>query len=365
MLLLVIESLRDVEYSSPLPLPERKDYDGWLAGSLERRKTQPRTPSLISTTEARKVALSYRYTGTSKIHQTSICNPTIQPPSHHTNTQTPYPQPPYPLTLPPHQPPPYLPLPPIQPPQPPRHPPRPHSRDPANKQTNRNPINALSPMHLMLLRALRQLRAFPGLQNAEDQHADEGADELREGREEVEDAEVDAGELAGGGVGACGRGGGGGGVGEVEGWEFDVVVGVEGGGGWEAVVVGCGGAGAEFVDFDAHEGEGGPGGEGPWSVRCAFPSVSGWGFRQGQTGRDVLAEDIHAADSDQGGSEAEGSDKRRERHGAGEDEVREHPRGREVRFQFAERRDERGDAWWGTGREVWFLGVVGRSDEPR
>lgn len=80
--------------------------------------------------------------------------------------------------------------------------------------------------------------------------------------------------------------GGGGGVGEVQGVEFDgvgvevevvVVVVVVVGGGREAVVVCCavggcagvgggGGRGAELVDFDAHEGEGGPGGEGPWST---------------------------------------------------------------------------------------------------
>lgn len=70
---------------------------------------------------------------------------------------------------------------------------------------------------------------------------------------------------------------------EVQGVELEGVVWVEVvvvvlGGEGEAAV-GCWAVGgcvrAELVDFDAHEGEGGPGGEGPWSaVRGSF-HVSG------------------------------------------------------------------------------------------
>lgn len=95
-----------------------------------------------------------------------------------------------------------------------------------------------------------QLWAFARLERAEDEHADEGADELREGGEEVEDAEVDS----------CGfaRGRGFFGV------AVEVVVQAEGigGGGVGEAVVG-GGWGGEAVDFDADEGKGGPAGEGP------------------------------------------------------------------------------------------------------
>lgn len=73
---------------------------------------------------------------------------------------------------------------------------------------------------------------------------------------------------------------------------------------------------------------------------------------------------VHAANSDQSRGEAERSDEGREGHGAGEDEVREHPGGAEVGFQFAERLDERGDACWGAGGEAGLLLVVGRLDDP-
>ena len=48
---------------------------------------------------------------------------------------------------------------------------------------------------------LRQLRTLARFQNREDERRDEGSHKLRQGREYVEDAKVDARELAGGGAG--------------------------------------------------------------------------------------------------------------------------------------------------------------------
>ncbi len=105
---------------------------------------------------------------------------------------------------------------------------------------------------------MRQLRTLPGLQQREDDHAYKRADELRDRGVDVQDPEVEAGELARGvvvvllgdgalfetgGCGCCGCEGGG---------EFDRCVGGE-------TAVGRGGR-AESVDFHSHEGGGGPGG---------------------------------------------------------------------------------------------------------
>lgn len=124
--------------------------------------------------------------------------------------------------------------------------------------------------------ALAQLRTLARLEDGEREPGDGGGDELRDGGEDVEDAEVDAGHVAG--VGGCvvvvvvgvGVEGGIGGVciGRwVWEWEWElrgmvVVVGVgklvhfEGGAVLrEAGVglrVGCGRR-AEFVDLDAHD----------------------------------------------------------------------------------------------------------------
>jgi len=72
----------------------------------------------------------------------------------------------------------------------------------------------------------------------------------------------------------------------------------------------------------------------------------------------------HAAKRNQCSSEAKRSNKRRESHGAREDEVREHPSGGEVGFEPAEGGDERGDARWRARREAGLLVVVGRADDP-
>lgn len=72
----------------------------------------------------------------------------------------------------------------------------------------------------------------------------------------------------------------------------------------------------------------------------------------------------HAAKRNQSSSETEGSDERREGHGAREDEVGEHPGGSEVWFEPAEGGDERRDAGWRARREAGLLVVVGRSDDP-
>ncbi len=97
-----------------------------------------------------------------------------------------------------------------------------------------------------------------------------------------------------------------------------------GGGGVEIVGVGeaavggavCehGGRGREAVDLDAHEGEGGPAGDGPGD----------------------------AADGDDDCGHAEGADEGREAHCAGEDEVAELPGGEEVGFVFVEGGEEGG-----------------------
>lgn len=114
-----------------------------------------------------------------------------------------------------------------------------------------------------------QLRALAWLQHAEDNHADEGADELREGGEQVQDAKVDACRFAG----RC--------ISRVIDIAVEMVEAEEGGGGRGGgeVVVGHGEAavggavgehgvwGRETVDFDAHECEWCPAGKGPWSVR--------------------------------------------------------------------------------------------------
>ncbi len=126
-------------------------------------------------------------------------------------------------------------------------------------------------MVLIRMRALGQLGTLAGLEHGEDDVGDEGADELRQGGEEVQDAEVDAGQLAG-----RGREGHVAGVGfrvrqvELDGavvrvvaerGEFERVGGVGktvvGG---DAVASARRGAGhgrvvADLVDFDAHEGE--------------------------------------------------------------------------------------------------------------
>jgi len=105
---------------------------------------------------------------------------------------------------------------------------------------------------------VRQLGTLPGLQQREDNHADEGPDELRDRGVDVQDPEVEAGELARGvvvvllgygalfetgGCGCCGREGRG---------EFERGAGRE-------TSIGRDGR-AEAVDFHSHEGGGGPGG---------------------------------------------------------------------------------------------------------
>ena len=68
---------------------------------------------------------------------------------------------------------------------------RPNRTQRPNEQTNRNGIRSLPSLlgirqyHTLLLRVLVQLRALAWLQHAEDNHADEGADELGESSEEV------------------------------------------------------------------------------------------------------------------------------------------------------------------------------------
>ena len=129
---------------------------------------------------------------------------------------------------------------------------------------------------------LRELRAQTRFQHAEDQRADPRPDELRQGREDVEDAQVDACHFAsgrGGFVAAAARaafavavveifvnsfssllgvGGRGhvGGVADVQGrggCEFQVVVGREAG-----VHTAVGAGRGELVDFGSDEGEGRP-----------------------------------------------------------------------------------------------------------
>ena len=151
---------------------------------------------------------------------------------------------------------------------------RSHRTQRPDEQTDRNRVRAISrlivlrPPFLLLLVFGRsvQFRALTRFQHAEDDHADEGADELGQGGEEIEDAEIDARGLARGGVG--GRGG------RVVHVAVQVVQAQEGGGwgggcefvlcGGEAAVGGAVGEhgvrGGEAVDFDAHEGEGGPAG---------------------------------------------------------------------------------------------------------
>lgn len=107
---------------------------------------------------------------------------------------------------------------------------------------------------------MRQLGTLPGLQQREDKHADEGPDELRDRGVDVQDPKVEARELALGAVvvflgdgalfetGGCGCCGG-----EGRG-EFERGAGRE-------TPVGRDGR-AQPVDLHAHEGGGGPGGEG-------------------------------------------------------------------------------------------------------
>jgi hypothetical protein len=75
-----------------------------------------------------------------------------------------------------------------------RHPGRNQHAHRPDKQTNRNGIRSAA--HVLslsgLLGGVVQLGALPGLQDREDDGGDEGADELREGGVDVEDAEIDA-----------------------------------------------------------------------------------------------------------------------------------------------------------------------------
>lgn len=64
------------------------------------------------------------------------------------------------------------------------------------KQTDRNgirPADFLSFSRSCFLGLVVELRALPRLHDGEDNGGDEGADELREGGVDVEDAKVDAG----------------------------------------------------------------------------------------------------------------------------------------------------------------------------
>lgn len=90
-------------------------------------------------------------------------------------------------------------------PQPRRRIRRPDRTDRPHKQTNRNSIH---PLRLMLV-PLGQFRTLARLQDTEYNHTDKSPHELWEGGEEVQDAEVDAGQFAGGrGGGGCGWRGG-------------------------------------------------------------------------------------------------------------------------------------------------------------
>ena len=123
-----------------------------------------------------------------------------------------------------------------------------------------------------------QDRTLARLEDGEDDHADEGPDELRQRGEDILDAEVDAGGFAGGGgvKGAVGvmvciiiiaavRVGLPAGMFEVE----EVGAGGFAGGRLGQTVIsgavgeGGGSSDGEAIDFDAHKGEWSPAGEGP------------------------------------------------------------------------------------------------------
>ncbi|KFY19003.1 hypothetical protein V493_08202 [Pseudogymnoascus sp. VKM F-4281 (FW-2241)] len=117
-------------------------------------------------------------------------------------------------------------------------------------------------MFLPLLYIPRQLRALAGLEHREDNQRDEGPHELRQGSVDIQDAEVDAGQLARGCnvVVATVKERGRRGARELKG------VGASGVG--EAAVGGGLGAAAEAVHFNAKEGKGGPGAEHPGTGGC-------------------------------------------------------------------------------------------------
>lgn len=145
--------------------------------------------------------------------------------------------------------------------QPPRRIRRPHTRTRPNKQANRNRIRPVSRVMLVRMRLLRQLRALPRLQHREHDPRDRRADELRQRRVQVQNAQVDARELAGGRRRVVG--------GEVvEAQCAEVGLELYRVAGEAAVGRAAGGGGAEFVDFDAHVGERGPGGESPGTAAC-------------------------------------------------------------------------------------------------
>jgi hypothetical protein len=65
-----------------------------------------------------------------------------------------------------------------------------------NAQADRDSVRPICAVMLARIRIVRQLGTLPWLQQREDNHADEGPDELRDSGVDVQDPEVEAGELA-------------------------------------------------------------------------------------------------------------------------------------------------------------------------
>ena len=68
-----------------------------------------------------------------------------------------------------------------------------------------------------------------------------------------------------------------------------------------------------------------------------------------------LEMNLHATYRDKYGSELQGSDERRKRHGASEDQMAHQPSGEKVRLHFVNYSEKGGKDWWRSRGESTFF----------